>query len=101
MNTAKCTKNCQTPSSTTTANSINSIENSNGKVMSPVTATSNSNCNTDLLEMYDCLPSPECPNSPNVTMAGSPRGRNIHHKLFFIIYIDYLYKLIQTIILQI
>ncbi|XP_043249168.1 uncharacterized protein LOC122395562 isoform X1 [Colletes gigas] len=73
MNTAKCSKNCQTPSSTTTTNSINSNENSNGKIMSPVTATSNSNCNTDLLEMYDCLPSPECPNSPNVTMAGSPR----------------------------
>ncbi|XP_033335346.2 uncharacterized protein LOC117225727 [Megalopta genalis] len=73
MNTAKGTKNCQTPSSTTTANSINSLENSNGKAISPVTATSNSNCNSDLLEMYDCLPSPECPNSPNVTMAGSPR----------------------------
>ncbi|XP_012144465.1 uncharacterized protein LOC100877443 isoform X4 [Megachile rotundata] len=73
MNTAKYTKNCQTPSSTTTANSINSIENSNGKTVSSVTANSNSNCNTDLLEMYDCLPSPECPNSPNVTMAGSPR----------------------------
>lgn len=78
MNTAKYTKNCQTPSSTTTANSINSIENSNGKTVSSVTANSNSNCNTDLLEMYDCLPSPECPNSPNVTMAGSPRGKKIN-----------------------
>lgn len=74
MNMAKCAKNCQVPLSTTTANSFNSIENSNGKTLSPVTATANSNCNSDLLEMYECL-SPECPNSPNVTMAGSPRGK--------------------------
>lgn len=72
MNMAKCAKNCQVPLSTTTANSFNSIENSNGKTLSPVTATANSN--SDLLEMYECL-SPECPNSPNVTMAGSPRGK--------------------------
>ncbi|XP_072753553.1 uncharacterized protein [Anoplolepis gracilipes] len=70
MNTAKCAKNCQVPLSTTTANSFNSIENSNGKTLSPITATANPN--SDLLEMYECL-SPECPNSPNVTMAGSPR----------------------------
>lgn len=74
MNMAKCAKNCQVPLSTTTANSFNSIENSNGKTLSPVTATANSNCNSDLLDMYECL-SPECPNSPNVTMAGSPRGK--------------------------
>lgn len=80
MNTAKCTKNCQTPSSTTTANT----NNSNGKIMSSVTATSNSNCNTDLLEMYDCLPSPECPNSPNVTMAGSPRGKSLSYYKYLI-----------------
>ncbi|XP_011695876.1 PREDICTED: ubiquitin carboxyl-terminal hydrolase 6-like isoform X2 [Wasmannia auropunctata] len=72
MNMAKCAKNCQVPLSTTTANSFNSIENSNGKTLSPITATANSNCNSDLLEMYECL-SPECPNSPNVTVAGSPR----------------------------
>nr|XP_012225598.1 PREDICTED: uncharacterized protein LOC105674073 isoform X2 [Linepithema humile] len=71
MNTAKCAKNCQVPLSTTTAN-FNSIENSNEKTLSSVTAMANSNCNPDLLEMYECL-SPECPNSPNVTMAGSPR----------------------------
>ncbi|KAM0731930.1 Ubiquitin carboxyl-terminal hydrolase 32 [Formica fusca] len=70
MNTAKCAKNCQVPLSTTTANSFNSIENSNGKTLSPVTATANPN--SEILEMYECL-SPECPNSPNVTMAGSPR----------------------------
>lgn len=75
MNTAKCAKNCQVPLSTTTANSFNSIENSNGKTLSPVTATANPN--SDLLEMYECL-SPECPNSPNVTMAGSPRGKRLH-----------------------
>lgn len=75
MNTAKCAKNCQVPLSTTTANSFNSIENSNGKTLSPVTATANPN--SDLLEMYECL-SPECPNSPNVTMAGSPRGKRSH-----------------------
>lgn len=76
MNTAKCAKNYQVPLSTTTANSFNSIENSNGKTLSSVTATANPN--SELLEMYECL-SPECPNSPNVTMAGSPRGKKLHN----------------------
>jgi len=87
MNTAKCAKNCQVPLSTTTANSFNSIENSNRKTLSPITATANSNCNSDLLEMYECL-SPECPNSPNVTMAGSPRG-----ELLCNVYITYIDKI--------
>ncbi|XP_018369641.1 PREDICTED: uncharacterized protein LOC108765425 isoform X1 [Trachymyrmex cornetzi] len=72
MNMAKCAKNCQVPLSTTTANSFNSIENSNGKTLSPVTATANSIYHSDFLEMYERLSS-EYPNSPNVTMAGSPR----------------------------
>jgi len=71
---AKCAKNCQVPLSTSTANSFNSIENSNGKTLSPVTATANSIYHSDFLEMYERLSS-EYPNSPNVTMAGSPRGR--------------------------
>ncbi|KAG5336376.1 UBP4 hydrolase, partial [Acromyrmex charruanus] len=72
MNMAKCAKNCQVPLSTSTANSFNSIENSNGKTLSPVTATANSIYHSDFLEMYERLSS-EYPNSPNVTMAGSPR----------------------------
>lgn len=76
MNTAKCAKICQVPLSTTTANSFNSIENSSGRVLSSATAIDNFNSNPDL-EMYECI-SPDCPNSPNVTMAGSPRGNNIY-----------------------
>lgn len=76
MNTAKCVKNCQAPLSTTTANSFNSVENANRTALPLVTAITDSSCDPETLEMYECL-SPECPNSPNVTMAGSPRGEEV------------------------
>ncbi|KAK2581563.1 hypothetical protein KPH14_005214 [Odynerus spinipes] len=77
MNTAKSAKNCHVPVSITTAkSSFNPTENSNGKNISSATATKNSNCTSDFLEAYNCLPSLDSPNSPNVTMAGSLRDFN-------------------------
>ncbi|XP_066586178.1 ubiquitin carboxyl-terminal hydrolase 4-like isoform X2 [Prorops nasuta] len=78
MNTAKSVKNCHDQTSAASANSFHSDEEFSSKVNSLdkiiVTATNNSICNSEYLDMYDCLPSPERPSSPNVTMAGSPRG---------------------------
>ncbi|XP_012285087.1 uncharacterized protein LOC105702247 isoform X2 [Orussus abietinus] len=75
MNVAKSPKNCHVACTTTAANSINANRNGakNSVLDAIVTATSNSNSNLELMEVYDNLPSPECPSSPNVTMAGSPR----------------------------
>ncbi|XP_008555199.1 uncharacterized protein LOC103576663 [Microplitis demolitor] len=95
MNTAKSAKNClqqhqqQVPATITTANSINSnkkIENvpSSPPMMSSTAASTddiavtaptntNSNANDDYMDTYDNSPSSDCPNSPNVTMAGSPK----------------------------
>ncbi|XP_043287168.1 uncharacterized protein [Venturia canescens] len=82
MNTAKSAKICQVPATTAiTANSITSNKNYGAAVgreiasteTATVTASGNSNV-PDLLDTYDYSPSPECPNSPNITMAGSPTG---------------------------
>ncbi|XP_015120377.1 uncharacterized protein LOC107043396 isoform X1 [Diachasma alloeum] len=76
MNTAKSTKSCQMPPSTAiTANSLSMNKNCD-KLSSTFDAivTASNNCNDDLMDTYDNSPSSECPNSPNVTMAGSPRG---------------------------
>lgn len=73
MNLAKPAKNCQSSVTTNTANSI--ITNQNGKkdsVDAIFTATNNSD--EECMDCYDISPSPECPNSPNDTMAGSPQG---------------------------
>lgn len=104
MNTAKSAKNClqqhqqQVPATITTANSINSnkkIENvpSSPPMMSSTAASTddiavtaptntNSNANDDYMDTYDNSPSSDCPNSPNVTMAGSPKGNLIIKKKF-------------------
>nr|XP_050864838.1 uncharacterized protein LOC127070644 isoform X2 [Vespula vulgaris] len=77
MNTAKSSKNCHVPVTTSTAkSSFNLIENSNGKNVSSATATRNSNCTSDFLEPYNCLAPLDSPNSPNITMAGSLRDFN-------------------------
>lgn len=57
-----------------TANSV--ITNQNGKQDSvEATFTATNNSEEEFMDCYDNSPSPECPNSPNVTMAGSPRGK--------------------------
>lgn len=72
MNTAKSFKNHQIPATTTTAE-LNGLHDQIPNCISDTTTTSTAVSNA---ESYENLPSPECPNSPNVTMAGSPRGEN-------------------------
>ncbi|XP_015590177.1 uncharacterized protein LOC107265331 isoform X2 [Cephus cinctus] len=64
-----------TAATTTTANTTSQNENVGKRsfIEPIITAISNSNCNIELMEMYENSPWPECPNSPNLTMAGSPR----------------------------
>ncbi|XP_043480258.1 uncharacterized protein LOC122509966 isoform X1 [Leptopilina heterotoma] len=72
MNVAKPAKNCQSSMTINTANSV--ITNQNGKQDSvDATFTATNNTEEEFMDCYDNSPSPECPNSPNVTMAGSPR----------------------------
>lgn len=76
MNTAKSSKNQQIPATATTAE-LNSSNDALRNYVSPdmtiATAVSNT---VEPREIYESLPSPECPNSPNITMAGSPRGED-------------------------
>ncbi|XP_074103922.1 uncharacterized protein LOC141530617 isoform X2 [Cotesia typhae] len=89
MNTAKVAKNClqqqQVPATITTANSINSnkkIENvpslppmmsSTAVSTDDIVVTASTNANDDYMDTFDNSSSSDCPNSPNVTMAGSPK----------------------------
>ena len=75
MNAVKTNKSCHIPTATaTTASTVNS--NQNGEKDSGLGATFTATSNSDLMDAYDSQPSPEGPNSPNVTMAGSPRGKH-------------------------
>lgn len=76
MNSAKCAKSCQVPATITTANSNKDIDNVASPVDAIVTASSIMNTD-DLMDTFVHSPESECPNSPNVTMAGSPRGKII------------------------
>ena len=69
MNVAKPAKNCQSTITTTTANSIMSQDGRKDAIGAPFTVPEE-----EFMDCYENSPSPECPNSPNVTMAGSPRG---------------------------
>ena len=72
MNIAKPIKNCQSTTTTITVDSV--VTNQNGRKDSIDAAfTASTNSNEDFMDCYN-FPSPECPNSPNITMAGSPRG---------------------------
>ncbi|XP_012252717.2 uncharacterized protein LOC105684145 isoform X2 [Athalia rosae] len=77
MNSAKSTKQHRIPATATTAECNG--ENDpfcDSNITDNFVATTVRNRKSspiDNHEVYDNLPSPECPNSPNVTMAGSPR----------------------------
>ncbi|KAF7990988.1 hypothetical protein HCN44_000793 [Aphidius gifuensis] len=60
-----------TTTTTTTANSTNNLDNNSTKIVDNdlLTATINDDDN-----LFNNSPLSDCPNSPNVTMAGSPRG---------------------------
>jgi hypothetical protein len=73
MNVAKSGKNCHVPTATTTTASIVN-SNQNGERDSCLGATFTATSNSGLMDSFDNPPSPECPNSPNDTMPGSPRG---------------------------
>ncbi|XP_046608674.1 uncharacterized protein LOC124299491 isoform X2 [Neodiprion virginianus] len=77
MNTAKLTKNHEI-SATATTPELNDSNEPLQNLAPPDTTLTTSVSGADSIpveprEIYDNLPSPECPNSPNVTMAGSPR----------------------------
>ncbi|XP_031783656.1 uncharacterized protein LOC100115425 isoform X2 [Nasonia vitripennis] len=76
MNIAKTNKGCHIPTATaTTASAVNSNQNGDSCLGATFTATSDS----DLMDalIMDNPATPDGPNSPNVTMAGSPRDSSM------------------------
>lgn len=75
MNLSKINKPCPVPTATaTTASATNSIQNGDREPC--LGASFTASCDPELMDVFD-NPSPDCPNSPNVTMAGSPRGTDL------------------------
>ncbi|XP_011305765.1 ubiquitin carboxyl-terminal hydrolase 9 isoform X2 [Fopius arisanus] len=75
MNTAKSNKSCQmSPSTAITANSLSMSKNCDNLASTfDAIVTASSKSNDDLMDTYSQSPSSDCQNSPNITMAGSPR----------------------------
>lgn len=72
MNIAKPVKNSQSTTTLTTTNFFISQNGTKDTKDAAFTVTTNSD--EEFMDCYGNSFSPECPNSPNVTMAGSPRG---------------------------